>query len=147
MFKKFLHRLEIASLYIARIILLVICAPFSILMLVYGCYFISVGAAWIILVVAAYYCGFSIFVINSCMMFIAFFDWALWSTMGNMWEWLWNWFIIGHNTLWPHIVRSFPPYVIGGFIYILLYTLADDIKQKIATKKIAFHNPTTDHLA
>lgn len=127
-----------AGLRFARIILYVVSAPFGVIMTVFGTYFIVAGLAWIVLIDAAFICAVLIFEANFLMFFVALFNSNVWTTMGNMWVWLWSWFADGNIWLWPHLVKSFPPYLGAGIVFMLLINLADYLKRQTTALKATY---------
>src|SRR3989344_5601423 len=106
MFANFCKRLGVAGLNVLRYILYIVCAPILVVFILYGIYFFVAGFQWIVLVDAAFVSAVLMFCASFFMSFVALFDANLWTTMGNMWSWLWGWFAGGNVALWPHFLRS-----------------------------------------
>jgi len=120
MIAKLGRRMLPAGLRVARIILCVLSAPFGLLMTLYGEEFIMSGLAWLLLLATAFLSAIVILVTNFYMTPVALFVPSLWNTMGGMWSWLGGWVASGHAMLWPHIEKSFLPYICAGTIFALL---------------------------
>lgn len=137
-FASMFGRFAVAGLNVVRTILYIVSAPFGALMTVYGLYFIVIGFAWIVLVDAAFDTAVLVFCANFFMFFVALFDYSTWATMGGMWNWLWSWFADGNVALWPHIVRSFPPYFGAGIVFMLVINFTEWLKSKAVTLKAKY---------
>lgn len=130
-----LWKYGVEVLNVVRMVLYVISAPFALVMTGYGLYFIVIGFAWIVLVDAAFVSALLIFTANFFMAFVAVFDGSVWNSMSSMWQWLWSWFADGNVALWPHFVKSFPPYFGAGIVFMLFINATEYLKNKATAIK------------
>jgi hypothetical protein len=136
MLANFSKRLAVAGLKVLKVFVYIVCAPFVAAMTLYGTYFVAIAFAWMCVLCAAIITSLLIFEANFFMFFAAIFKGDVWTTMGNMWAWLWSWFSDGNIALWPHFVKSSPIYFGASIIVVLLFQAINRINTKtLSTKK------------
>lgn len=123
-------KFRLAGLRVLEIVIYVLSAPFVLGMTVWGIYFIVIAFAWIVLVDAAFVMAILVFEANFLMAFAIPFNNHILTSMGDMWVWIWSWFSEGNVALWPHIAKSFPPYLLYGIVCVVLFQLTFFIKNK-----------------
>lgn len=127
------------GLNVLKYLVYIVSAPFVVVFMLYGAYFIVAAFCWVVIVDAAFICALLIFMVNFFMFFVALFDASLWATMGNMWNWLWSWFANGNVALWPHFAKSFLPYLLSGAVLALFYEVVKRLEiQKGKVKKMPY---------
>lgn len=123
------------GLNVLKYIVYIVSAPFVVVFMLYGMYFIVAAFLWVVLVDAAFIVALLIFMVNFYMFFVALFDASLWVTMGNMWNWLWSWFANGNIALWPHFAKSFLPYLLSGAVLALFCEVVKRLNTQVEKVK------------
>jgi len=103
-----------------KVVLYIIRAPILVIFTASGLWFLIALFLWVVLICAAFVCAVLAFVASFYTVIVALFVPDPWNTIGSWWSWIWSWFASGNVSLWPHFVKSIPPYLVSGLLMHLL---------------------------
>lgn len=135
MLTEFGQKMQIVGLKSLKIAIYIIGAPFMVVFMLYGMWFVIALFLWVLLVGVAEVCAIIAFVASFYTGIVALFIPSLWSTIGSWWTWIWGWFSSGNIALWPHFAKSFLPYILSGMVLMALFKSVEWITTKIASIK------------